>query len=324
MTADGGRALSGRELLKRLIFDSYPEREAAAVTDGLDRLRNRCVSLRLNPLRGEPEKTLLELESYGLKPEQVGWYEHGYILPGAKEAEIVSLPAYLEGRIYLQSLSSMLPPIILKPNHNSDILDMAAAPGGKTTQLAALTQNRARITACEMNRVRCERLRFNLRRQGAGSVFVMETDSRRLDPFLSFDSILLDAPCSGSGTVALSESMEGFTELLIQKSVRSQKALLKKAVELIKPGGTIVYSTCSILPAENEEIVSEILSCGAVELDCIDAEALGLPTVKNRLEGTVTVLPGELYEGFFVARLKRKPGAFKPLPGKRHGRNKNK
>ena len=59
MTADGGRALSGRELLKRLIFDSYPEREAAAVTDGLDRLRNRCVSLRLNPLRGEPEKTLL-------------------------------------------------------------------------------------------------------------------------------------------------------------------------------------------------------------------------------------------------------------------------
>ena len=90
----------------------------------------------------------------------------------------------------------MLPPIILNPKEGYDILDMAAAPGGKTTQLAVLTQNKAHITACEMNTIRLERLKYNIEKQGATSVYTMQTDSRRIDDFFSFDQILLDAPCS--------------------------------------------------------------------------------------------------------------------------------
>ena len=90
----------------------------------------------------------------------------------------------------------MLPPIILEPKENTDILDMAAAPGGKTTQLAALTQNKAHITACEMNKIRCERLKYNIEKQGATSVYIMQEDSRKINDFFSFDQILLDAPCS--------------------------------------------------------------------------------------------------------------------------------
>lgn len=89
------------------------------------------------------------------------------------EKEIKNLPIYEEGKIYLQSLSSMLPPIILEPKEGADILDMAAAPGGKTTQIAALTNNKANITACEKNKIRTERLKYNLEKQGA-KAYIMQ------------------------------------------------------------------------------------------------------------------------------------------------------
>ena len=90
----------------------------------------------------------------------------------------------------------MLPPIILEPKENIDILDMAAAPGGKTTQIAMITNNNSNITACEMNSIRLEKLKYNVEKQGATSVYIMQTDSRKINDFFKFDSILLDAPCS--------------------------------------------------------------------------------------------------------------------------------
>ncbi len=102
---------------------------------------------------------------------------------------------------------------------------MAAAPGGKTTQMAALVNNKARITACEMNAIRAERLKYNIEKQGASSVYVMITDSRKIDDFFSFDRILLDAPCSGSGTLySEDENRKKHLHLkLIQKSIKAQK-----------------------------------------------------------------------------------------------------
>ena len=112
----------------------------------------------------------------------------------------------------MQSLSSMLPPVILEPKEGKDILDMAAAPGGKTTQMAALTNNKAHITACEMNNIRIEKLKYNLEKQGASCVYVMNKDSRQIDDFFSFDQILLDSPCSGSGTIDLNKVWKTATE----------------------------------------------------------------------------------------------------------------
>ena len=109
----------------------------------------------------------------------------------------------------------MLPAIILQPKEKMDILDMTAAPGGKTTQMAALTNNKAHITACEMNKIRFERMKYNLEKQGATCVFAMNQDSRRIDDFFSFDQILLDAPCSGSGTLNLNiESINAIKSLV--------------------------------------------------------------------------------------------------------------
>ena len=142
-----------------------------------------------------------ELKENNIKFQKVNWYEDAYILEEAVESDLQELDIYKNGEIYLQSLSSILPPIILKPQEGADILDMAAAPGGKTTELAALTNNKAHITACEMNNIRIEKLKYNVEKQGASCVYIMQKDSRQIDDFFSFDQILLDAPCSGSGTL---------------------------------------------------------------------------------------------------------------------------
>ncbi len=185
---------------------------------------------------------------------------------------------------------------------------MTAAPGGKTTQMAALTNNKAHITACEMNKIRFERMKYNLEKQGATCVFAMNQDSRRIDDFFSFDQILLDAPCSGSGTLNLNiESInENFTEKLIEKSKVSQIELLRKAIKLLKRGKEIVYSTCSILSCENEDIVNKVLKENEVEIVPIELKNLKAEILPTKILGTVCICPDELFEGFFVAKLRKK------------------
>lgn len=215
---------------------------------------------------------------------------------------------YEKGEIYLQSLSSMLPPIILNPKEDIDILDMCAAPGGKTTQMATLSGNKAHITACEMNHIRLERLKYNIEKQGASCVYVMQKDARTIDDFFSFDSILLDAPCSGSGTLNVNDSklQKTFNINLINKCKNSQLQLLKKAIKVLKPGKEMVYSTCSILSCENEEILNNVLKTEKVEIVPINFEGIeDLPLLPTSIEGTLCVCPNELYEGFFIAKIRK-------------------
>ena len=174
---------------------------------------------------------------------------------------------------------------------------MAAAPGGKTTQIASLTNNKAHITACEMNKIRAEKLKYNIQKQGATSVYVMETDSRRISDFFSFDQILLDSPCSGSGTLSTEDTnMEKyFTQKLIDKCIKTQTELLKKAIKVLKPGKDMVYSTCSILSCENEDILNKILNNGC-EIVPIKFEGMEeIPQLPTKIKGTICVKPNELY-----------------------------
>ena len=134
-------------------------------------------------------------------------------------------------------------------------------------------------------------------------------DARNLDDYFSFDKILLDAPCSGSGTINLNdEKLEKiFTEDLITRSVKTQFELLKKAISVLKSGHEMIYSTCSILKEENEENISKILKSGKVELVPIDEEIFkGISLLPVSQNGTICVCPNELYEGFFIAKIRRK------------------
>ena len=291
--------------LEKMLEEQYGIEIKNKIIEGYS--SNRKVTLRVNTLKSNLEKIEEVLNKNNIKFEKVSWYENALIIENANEQEIQNLDIYKNGEVYLQSLSSMLPPIVLAPKEGTDILDMCAAPGGKTTEMAALTNNKANITACEMNKIRAEKLKYNINMQGATRVFVMEKDARQIDDFFSFDSILLDSPCSGSGTLNVEDKNleKYFTEVLIEKSTKSQIALLKKAVKILKKGSEMVYSTCSILKQENEEIVKQVLK--DVEVVPIDFEGIeNLPILKGSLEGTLTVMPTEEYEGFFIAKLRKK------------------
>ncbi len=182
------------EFLYKMILDEYGEKDINRIINGLS--ENRPTTFRVNTSKTNMDFVKDILDGADIKYREVEWNESALIIENAGEKEIKQLDIYKNGEIYLQSLSSMLPPMILDPREGENILDMAAAPGGKTTQMANLSNNKAMITACEKNRIRLDRLKYNLEKQGTSRVTVMLKDARRLDNFFSFDKILLDAPCS--------------------------------------------------------------------------------------------------------------------------------
>lgn len=299
------------DFLLNLLKEQYEEGDVARIIDGYS--KKRKVTLRINTIKTNAQTVKNELYNNNIDYEEVPWYKEALIIKNASEKDILTLKIYENGEIYLQSLSSMLPPIILLPKENTDILDMAAAPGGKATQIAAITNNKAHITACEMNTIRFERLKYNIQKQGTTCILAMKKDARNLDDFFSFNQILLDAPCSGSGTLYINDPNlnRTFTPKLIEKSIKSQKALVKKAVNLLKSGGEIVYSTCSILEEENEQIIQNVLNNKNVEIIPLTLDnKYNFPLLPTKINGAICVCPTELYEGFFIAKLRKKYGIY--------------
>ena len=282
------------------LLREYGEELTRLIISGLSSLR--YTTLRVNTLKSnalEIEKIFKEKQ---ITYDKVPWYEDAFILTHHNKDDIYNLDIYKDGKIYLQSLSSMLPVFILEPKEES-ILDMTAAPGSKTSEIAALSHNKSLITATEKNKIRYERLKYNMEKLGVNKITILNEDARYLDDFYAFDKILLDAPCSGSGTLYL-PNVKNFDEALIERCQKVQYELLEKALKIVKIGGIIVYSTCSILKEENEEIVQKILSSGKAELVPIDASTYHLPLLPS-MEGTITVMPTKLYEGFFIAKIRR-------------------
>ena len=268
----------------------------------------RKTSLRVNTLKSDAEEIEGILTKEGITYHSVSWSREAFVLPEADAELIEKLPCYQEGKVYLQSLSSMLPPLFLGAEPGECVLDMAAAPGGKTTQIAALAGGKVQITACEMNKIRAERLKFNLERQGVSNAAVMVTDARRLDDCFRFDRILLDAPCTGTGTIELGEKSCSFrmTSGYLQKTVRTQEALLQKALRILKKGHEMIYSTCSVLADENEDLIRRNLSSAGAEIVPLNSVPSEIPLLPVKLPGCVCVCPTEEYEGFFVAKLRKK------------------
>ena len=295
------------EFLYEILLNEYGQDITNQIITGYS--VNRPTTFRVNTLKVNIDYIKQKLNELKINFKQVPWNETAFIIENAKENEIKELDIYKNGEIYLQSLSSMIPPIVVEPKEGENILDMAAAPGGKTTQMANLSNNKAMITACEKNKIRADRLKYNLEKQGASRVSVMLKDARRLDDFFSFDKILLDAPCSGSGTINLNNiNLEkNFTRELVDRSIKTQKELLKKAVKILKVNGELIYSTCSVLKEENEKVVEEILKLGTIEIVPInEKEFEDVPLLPVSIQGTICVSPTDLYEGFFVAKLIKK------------------
>lgn len=290
------------KFLEDLLLKQYGEELKTKIIEGYS--LKRITSFRVNTLKASDQDVLEELNRLGFIANPYKDIPHAYILSDMKANQLYDTKLVKEGMIYFQSLSSMLPPLFLDAKEKETILDMAAAPGGKTTEIAAITNNKAEITACEVNKIRAERLKYNINLQGA-NVFVMNQDAKRLDDYFSFDKILLDAPCSGSGTIDLNnlKNVKAFSFELVKNSSHLQEELLKKALKILKPNHEMVYSTCSILSMENEDVLNKVLKQFNAKI--VPIEFPNLPTLPSKIDGTILVRPNEYFEGFFIAKIKK-------------------
>jgi len=221
---------------------------------------------------------------------------------------------HILGYIFIQDASSMIPPIVLDPKPDELILDLCAAPGAKTTQMAQMTGNNGLIIANDIGLKRIKALTSNLQRMGVMNTIVISVDGRVLWKKIDFkfDKILLDVPCSASGTYNL-ENTKRISERLLRYLSGVQKALLKSAYNMLKEDGIMVYSTCSLEPEENEAVIDYVLKNLSVELEEIKIK--GIETIDGftfwnemrfdeSLRKTKRVIK-KGQEGFFIAKLRK-------------------
>ena len=213
-------------------------------------------SARINTLKIKREKLLERLEEEGVLFQSFAWYPLGLKLDIESPGKLLE---NLLGYIHIQEELSMVPPLVLDPQPGESILDLCASPGSKTTQISQMMENRGLVIANEPSLARVSPLRSNCERLGVLNVAVTRYDGRNF-PRGPFDRVLVDAPCSSEG-----RERRGPGVLSRCSSERSldlqvlQIGLLKNALRLTKPGGVVVYSTCTYAPEENELVVQEAL-----------------------------------------------------------------
>ncbi|KAI4663616.1 uncharacterized protein J4E78_004032 [Alternaria triticimaculans] len=252
------------EFLADKLLNLFPPREAQAFFEANE--TPRPVVIRTNTLRTHRRELAQSLINRGVQLEPVGkWSKVGLQIFDA-QVPLGATPEYLAGHYILQAASSFLPVMALAPQENERVLDMAAAPGGKTTHLAALMKNTGCIFANDANKDRAKGLIGNIHRLGARNVIVSHYSALEFPRVMGgFDRVLLDAPCSGTGVIAKDASVKtNKTEADFMKLPHLQKQLLLAAIDSVnhhsKTGGYIVYSTCSVTLEENEQVVQYALN----------------------------------------------------------------
>lgn len=264
-----------QELTKRYGYQRYMIERYFALF-GIERLikflegneRKIQPAIRINTLRISKEALQNRLEEKGFLLKSVPWVNEAFVVQNAPFSIGASIE-YLLGYYYIQSISSMIPGDVLRPSPHELVVDMCAAPGGKTTHLAQIMENKGAIIALDLNRARMKSLRSNLSRCGVENVIAIRMDAANLDDLKlsNISKILLDAPCTGSGLIPIDPTRKRSRELKdITFCSSIQMKLLKAAVENLESGGEIVYSTCSIEPEENEFVIDAILSEMPVEI----------------------------------------------------------
>ncbi len=272
-------------------------------------------TIRLNRLRlGEPRELLARYESRGFRFEALPFTGDGFLLHQAPFS-LGRTVDFFSGKITFQGASSQLPALALAPRPGERVLDMAASPGSKSTQIAGLMENRGQLIINDINRDRLQALNANILRQGVMNAAVYNLPGERLGRLMPeyFDAVLLDTPCSGLGTLPTHPEIWGWwTADRLKKLTLIQRQLLVSAVKTLKPGGRLVYSTCSITPEENEGVVDWALKHYPLELESITHAGLEMFDPgwsldgRTALERCLRVLPHKHgMEGFFVARLRK-------------------
>lgn len=285
------------------IIDDWKEFQEACKKPGFSAVRRN----RIKAQEGFEERLRESFE----KVEQADWNENVYRLPGTEKPGKSLL--HWMGEYYVQEESASVPVEILGPEKGDKVLDMASAPGGKTTQIASKIENQGVVVANDDSSQRLKSLHANVYRTGSACVSVTNYDGRQIPENRKFDRVLLDAPCSGEGDRAR-RTFEPAEDHEKENLSELQKQLGEKASHLLKDGGSMVYSTCTINPRENEEVVLHLLENTDLSLERIELEAAHIRGVKSfeakeygkEMEKTVRVYPHHLDSGvMYVARFRK-------------------
>ncbi len=280
-----------------------------------------AVGARVNALLATRDSVLQELQEAGLQPHTVVWYPDSFWLDACQREALLATDAVQSGRVYVQNLSSMVPPLVLAPQPGEQVLDLCAAPGGKTLQMFAMMRGEGRLVAVEAVSHRFFKMRENLQRHGAHNVETVQAEGEWLWKRWQnrFDAVLLDAPCSSEGRFRTGDpSTTRYWSLKkIADMVRKQKSLLYSAIQCLKPGGRLVYCTCTFAPEENEGIIAHALKKfgEAIEVLPIMLEVEGMMPALAEWEGrwfpeavllARRILPSATMEAFFICLIRKR------------------
>jgi 16S rRNA (cytosine1407-C5)-methyltransferase len=287
-------------------------------------LESFCVqkpsTFRANTLKISTDVLEKALTKEGIQVERVDWYPDAFMLIDQPQKMLTQTKWYTEGYLYIQSLSSMIPPLILDPKKGESILDITAAPGSKTTQMAAMMENTGEIIANDKSKIRLFKLKANLQTLGVTNTKVLQLPGQFIWKKFPqyFEKTLVDTPCSMEGRFQCNneKTYKDWSTAKIDFLQNQQKFLLRSAISSTQVGGTIIYSTCTLAPEENEEVIDWILkkTHQAVMLEDIIIPKLptqpGLTKWKNKifdesLSKAIRIYPTKVMEGFFVAKLRK-------------------
>ncbi len=254
-------------VLKRSFEERYRRLMGGEYGEFLRFMATRPIpSVRLNPMKADPDRLRRRLEDRGWVLRGVPWYEHGFwVLRGPERLGATS--EHQLGLYYVQEAASMVPPVALSPRPGERVLDIAAAPGSKTTQMAEMMWWRGAVVANDSNPGRANALSANVQRMGCPNVVVTVRDGRALPRVLGdgrFDRVLVDAPCSAVGEARRSwGALRRWSLRAVRRISRLQRSLALAGYRLLRPGGLMVYSTCTLDPEENEFVVQRLVDEGA-------------------------------------------------------------
>lgn len=302
---------SYNDFLREKIFELFPKKEALTFMEESE--KRRPVTIRTNTLLSRRKDVHQKLTSRGVDLEPLEWCDVGSIVFNSN-VPLGATPEYLAGHYIIQGGPSMLAVLNLDLKEDLKVVDMCAAPGGKTTHIASLMNNTGVVYANDVNEDRIVALRSNILRMNVQNCVVTNYDARKLKVGL-VDRILLDAPCSGTGVISKDPSVKtSRSKSDLDRTVLMQKELILHAFDMLKPNGVMVYSTCSILPRENEEVVSFLLSkrsnAKVVQVD-VDVGKPGFPTFRGKSYHPSMSNCRRIYphvhnmDGFFYAKIQK-------------------
>ncbi|MBN2421045.1 RsmB/NOP family class I SAM-dependent RNA methyltransferase [Candidatus Woesearchaeota archaeon] len=270
-------------------------------------------AIRINTLKIDVQELIDRMSKEGVKLTKIPFLDFGYHVD-SPNFSVGAAPEALQGYYYVQEAAAQIPVQVLAPKKTDLVLDMSAAPGGKTTQIAQYMENQGVLVAIDSNSSRLISLRNNIERLGVTNTIIYQKDAQFIFDFgVEFDKILLDAPCSGNFCIDENWFNKRSIED-VKESAKMQKKLIRAAASVLKKGGTLVYSTCSLEPEEDEFVVDWFLK----EHPEMKIEETGLKAGEQGLtEALGTKLNPELRlcrrfwpertktQGFFIAKLRR-------------------